>query len=199
MVLDELFVTKQHAIFAVNRHHKLRPHGFRHDANVFLRRVTTDVNQPASLFDDIRALLVQETNELGNRPFIARDDARRQDHRVAFFDRQAFVDLRRHLIERRARFGLRTSNEEDDFMIRHHLRLVDVDQHPVVYVEIAEPIGNLNILLHRSTKHADLAIELLGNVKDDLQAMNGRGECGHDDSPLRFRKDFFESRNDCAL
>jgi hypothetical protein len=39
MVLDELFVTKQHAIFAVNGHDELRPHGLGHDANVFLRGV----------------------------------------------------------------------------------------------------------------------------------------------------------------
>jgi hypothetical protein len=29
-------VSKQHPVLAVNRHHKLRPHRFSHDANVFL-------------------------------------------------------------------------------------------------------------------------------------------------------------------
>ena len=36
MVLDEFFVTKQHAIFAVNWHHEPGPHGLSHDADVLL-------------------------------------------------------------------------------------------------------------------------------------------------------------------
>ena len=62
MVLHELFVTKQHSIFAMDRHDEFWPHRLCHDANVFLRCVAADVNQPALLFDDVSAALVHETD-----------------------------------------------------------------------------------------------------------------------------------------
>ena len=76
MVLDELFVTKQHSIFAVNRHDKFWTSGFGHDANVFLRSMTTHVNQAALLFNDVCAFLIDKTNEFRDRTFVARNDAR---------------------------------------------------------------------------------------------------------------------------
>ena len=75
MVLHKLFVTKEHAVLAVNRHDEFRADRLSHDANVFLRGVAADMNQPAFFFDDIRALLIYETNELGDRAFVAGNDA----------------------------------------------------------------------------------------------------------------------------
>ena len=44
VILNELLVPEQHAILTVNRHDKLWPHCFSHDANIFLRSMTADVN-----------------------------------------------------------------------------------------------------------------------------------------------------------
>jgi hypothetical protein len=53
-----------------------------------------------------------------------------------------------------------------------------------MHVEIAEPFGDLDVLQHRTTEHADLAVELLRHVEDDLQAVNRRSESGDDDAPF---------------
>jgi hypothetical protein len=55
-------------------------------------------------------------------------------------------------------------------------------------VEIAKPLGNLDVLLHRATEHADLAIELLRDIKDDLQTMNRRSKRRDDNSALASAK-----------
>src|SRR4029079_5107031 len=57
MVFDKLLVPEKHPVLTVNRHDKLRPHRFGHDANVFLRSVTADVHEPSFLLDDVRAAL----------------------------------------------------------------------------------------------------------------------------------------------
>ena len=87
MIFHKLVVTEQHPVFAVNRHHKLWPHRFGHYANVFLRSMAADVNEPPLFFDDVRAAFVDETDKSRNRPFVAGNDARRKDNRVALFDR----------------------------------------------------------------------------------------------------------------
>src|SRR5205807_5415623 len=76
MVLDEFFVTKQHAIFTVNRHDELWPHRFSHDANVVLRSVAADMNQATLLFDDVSTALVDETDQFRDRALVAGKDAR---------------------------------------------------------------------------------------------------------------------------
>src|SRR5205807_7970985 len=78
-------------------------------------------------------------------------------------------------------------------------RLVDVDEHSTMNVEITKPLGYLDILLHRTPKHADLPTELLRHIEHDLQTMNGRGEGGNDDATRRLSEDFFEGRNDGTL
>src|SRR5215212_2041569 len=124
MVFDELLVPEKHPVFAVNRHDKLRTHSFRHDPDVFLRSMPADVDQPAFLFDDVRATLVDESDHARDQTLVARNDARRQHDRVAFFDHQPFVTLHRHLRERRARLALRSSDEKNDLVIAHRLRFV---------------------------------------------------------------------------
>ena len=57
-------------------------------------------------------------------------------------------------------------------MVAHQLCVVQTHQHAIVIVEIAQPIGNLDVLLHRAAEHANFAIELLRDVKNDLKAMN---------------------------
>ena len=48
------------------------------------------------------------------------------------------------------------------------LRLVDSHQHTVMNVEIAQPVRNLDILLHRAAEHTNFAIELLRHVENNL-------------------------------
>src|SRR5712692_7201119 len=153
------------------------------------------MNQTALLFDNIRALLIYKTNELGDRPLVAGDDARREHDRVALFDRQTLVHLRRHLIERRARLSLRPGDQKDDLVIVELLCLLNSHQQPIRNIEIAKPVGDLDVLLHRAPQHADSAIELLRDVKDDLQTMNRRSKRRDDDAAFGLGKDFFESRN----
>src|SRR5262249_30801522 len=172
MVFDKLLVSKQHAILAVNRNHKLRAHRLGHDANIFLRRVPADVDQPSLLFDDVRAALVNESDHARDQTLVSGNDARRKHDRVAFVDHQSLVTLHRHLRECRARLALRSGHQKHDFIVAHHLRFVERNEQAVGYVEISESLGNLDVLLHRTSEHADVTIKLLGNVENDLQTMN---------------------------
>src|SRR5215213_1126299 len=199
MVFDKLLVTEEHPVFTVNRHDKLRTHSFRHDSYVFLRSVPADVYETSFLFDDVGAALVDESDHARDYTLVAGNDARRQHDRVALFDHQPFVTLRRHLRERRTRLALRSGNQKHDLVVAHHLGFVQRHEQPVRNVEITESICNLDILLHRTPEHTDVSIKLLRNVEHDLQTMNRRSKSRNDDAPLRFRKDLFERRNHCAL
>src|SRR5437588_2498321 len=126
------------------------------------------MNQATLFFDNVCAFLIHKTNELGDRAFVARNDAGGKYDGVARFDGHAFVELRRHLIKGGARLSLRSGNEKNDLVIRHRLRLVDVDEHSTMNVEITKPLGYLDILLHRTPKHADLPTELLRHIEHDL-------------------------------
>src|SRR5690349_14777127 len=66
-------------------------------------------------------------------------------------------------------------------------------------IEIAKPLSNLDVFLHRSTEHADFPIELLRDIKDDLQTMNRRSKRCDDNSALGFSEDLFERRNNGTL
>ena len=97
VILDEFFVPKKHSVFAVNRYHEFRAHGFGHDANVFLRSMAADVDQAPFLFNDVRAAFVDESDHPGNDALVPGNDARRQDDGIALFDRHPFVTLAGHL------------------------------------------------------------------------------------------------------
>ena len=161
--------------------------------------MAADVNQAALFFDDVRAAFVNESDQFRDGAFIAGNDAGRKYHGVALFNRDAFVNLRRHLVERGARLSLRSGDEEHDFVIGHQLCVVDADQHAVMDIEITKPIGNLYILLHGSTEHANLPIELLRHVQHNLQPMDGGREGRHNDTTAGFRKNLFEGGNNRAF
>ena len=107
--------------------------------------------------------------------------------------------MRGHLIERRARLSLRTGDQKNDLVIVKLLCLFNSHQQLIVNVQIAEPLGDLDVLLHRAPQHADSAIELQRDVKDDLQTMDRRSERRDNDAAFGFGKDFFESRNHRAF
>ena len=106
------------------------------------------MNQPALFFDDVRTALVYKTNELGDRAFVAGNDPRRKHDRVGLFDGQAFVNLGRHLIERRARLSLRSRYQKNNFVIVQALRVVDRNQHSVMNIQITEALGDFDVFLH---------------------------------------------------
>ena len=68
-----------------------------------------------------------------------------------------------------------------------------------MHVQIIESLRDLDVLDHRATEHADLSVELLRHVKDDLQAMDGRRKRGDDDAPFSFSENLFKGRDDGAL
>ena len=106
MVLHKFSVTKQHAVFTVNRHHEFWPHCLSHYPNVFLRRMATDMNQATLFFDDVCSAFVDVADQFRDRAFVAGNNARGKHDCVAFFDRDSFVNLRRHLVEGGAWLGL---------------------------------------------------------------------------------------------
>src|SRR5436305_831323 len=86
MILHKLLVSKQHAVLTVNGHDKFWPDSFSHDANVLLRSVPTNMNQPPFFLNDVCAALIQESDHPRNSPFIARNDASREDHCVTILN-----------------------------------------------------------------------------------------------------------------
>ena len=66
-------------------------------------------------------------------------------------------------------------------------------------VEVAESLCDLDVLHHRATEHADLAVELLRHVNDDLQTVDGRRERRDEDAPLGLGENLLEVGDDGAL
>jgi hypothetical protein len=92
-----------------------------------------------------------------------------------------------------------TVSPSSNVLVAHLLRFVQRNQQAIRNVEITKTVGNLNVLLHRASQHANPAVKLLCNVENDLQTMNRRRESGYNYSTLSFRKDFFKGRDDSAF
>ena len=103
------------------------------------------------------------------------------------------------ICDQAARASPATPDEEDDLVVGEPLGLVEVDEHPVVEVEEAEALGDLDVLEHRAAEDADLAVELLRHVEHNLEAVDGRGEGGDDDAPFGLVENLLEGRDDGAL
>src|SRR5205085_148788 len=76
----------------------------------------------------------------------------------------------------------------------------DVDQTPLLVNDRgAAPVNQADGAGDGATEHADLAVELLRHVNDDLQAVNRRGEGGDEDAPLGLGENLLEVGDDGAL
>src|SRR6267142_1680793 len=172
MILNELLVPEKHAVFTVNRYDKLGSYCFRHNPNVFLRSMTANVYESSFLFNDIRATFVDVSNHARNHAFVARNYAGGKHNRIALFNHEPFVALRRHLGQCCSRLTLRTCYQKHDFVIAHLFRLIERNQQAIRNVEITQPVCDLYILLHGATQYANTSIKLLRDVEDNLESVN---------------------------
>ena len=97
------------------------------------------------------------------------------------------------------RLTLRTGAHEDELVVLHVVRLLEVDDGAFGDVQVAEVSGDGHVAHHRAADEDDLAPVLVGDVDDLLDAVHVRGEAGDDDLAARLRERLVERGSDGGL
>src|SRR3972149_5427083 len=109
--LGQARVAEQVPVLAVDRDEVARAREGQHALEVLLARVAGDVDEGVVLPEDLGAEPVERVDPPADRPLVARDHARRDDHEVARRDLHVLVLARGHERERGVRLALAAGRE----------------------------------------------------------------------------------------
>ena len=161
-------------------------------------RVPRDVNLGVALVHDGRAELGQAVDDAVDRVLVPRNQARGEDDRVALADLDAVLEVR-HAREDGHRLALRSGAHVDDAIVRQLERDLEVDQHPLGNLEVAELRGDAHVAHHAAADQGDLASVRDRGIQHLLDAVDVTGEARHDHPTRGLRDDPLEDRPDVAL
>src|SRR6185437_10114099 len=106
--------------------------------------------------------------------FVAGDDARAEDDRVAFVDARVLMVVNGSAAERAHGLALGSADEHHELIDRIVLHLPGIDDQPGGDVDVAKILRNLSALNHRPAYDADLALMLARQFHGDSNAVNRR-------------------------
>ena len=172
----------------------LRLHQVDDELQFFLAGVSADVHRRlgAVVVDDVRFAAEQVVDHAVDCFFVAGDDARGEDDRVACFDFGVLVVIHRRPRQRRHGLALRAADQHADFFRREVLHLAGMDQHALGNVDIAQVFRDLGGIVHGAADETDLAAVLARHVHRQLDAVNRRRETGDEQPPLGAGEDLVE-------
>src|SRR6478752_4457571 len=160
--------------------------------------VTGDVHLGVALVHDGGAEAHQAVDDAVDGVLVARDEAARQQHRVAGADVDAVLAVG-HPRQGRHRLALGAGADEDELVVAQAVDLLDVDEDAVGHPEVAELGGDAHVAHHRAPDHGDLASGLLGRVEHLLDAVHVAAEAGDDDAALGMAEDLVDGGRDLEL
>ena len=155
----------------MDRYHELRLGSFDHYLDVALRCVTRNVNQAAFFFDNVGTAFVKITDKTTDILFVTRNNSCGKHDGVAFLDLHSLVGSGRKIPKCRTHLALRTSHQITYLVVVEPSRRTKFDHRAMPDLEQTHVGSDLNILLHRPPKHADLPPVFRRNVKDYLQTV----------------------------
>ena len=137
----------------------LRLHQVDDQLQFFLAGVSADVNRRrgAVVVDDVGLAAEQVIDHAVDRLLVARNDARRQHHRVALFDLGVLVIVDGGARQRRHRLALRAADQHANFLRRKVLHLAGMNQQALGNFDVAEVLRNLRRVVHRAADEGDFA------------------------------------------
>ncbi len=150
--------------------------------------------------DNIRPFRRQLVDHSGHRLLVARDRVRTENHRIARHDRYLLMHIRRHAGQRRHRFSLAACRDQNSLLRRIILKLIDLDQCLVRYIQIPQFLGHLNDIHHAAPLNHYLAVIFAGRIDDLLHTVHiGRKGRNNDPRVLMFRENMVKSDPDRPL
>jgi hypothetical protein len=134
-----------------------------------------------------------------DRLLVAGNLASGEDDDVLAVQLDVAVVVDRDAGKRRLRLTLRAGADAHDVLGRVVANVAVADLDAGWNPEVAEPFGDLRVLVDASTHEGEFAVELVREIEHYLHAVDARRERGHDDSSLRAGEDLFEGVDDVAL
>src|SRR5438128_836002 len=197
--LGEPRVAEQVSVLAVHRDEVARTREVQHQLQVLLASVAGDVDEGVVLVEDLGAQAIQGVDHAADRPLVARDYARRDDHEVAGLHLHVLVLGRGH--ERERRVGLALAPRREDHLARGLERGELLERHQEVGrdPEVAELGGDRDVLLHAHAEEGDPPPLGRGEREDLLDPVDVRREGRDDDAPGRAREPLRERPPDLHL
>ena len=101
--------------------------------------------------------------------------------------------------KRRVRLALRPRRQAQHVLCRKVRDVAVLDHHARGDVQVAEPLGDLRICDHAAADERHLAVELRGQVDEDLHSVQARRERAHDQLALGAGEELLEGVDDLAL
>jgi hypothetical protein len=130
---------------------------------------------------------------------IAGDDARAENDSVARLDGEVLVIINGDAGEGGHGFALGSGDQDSELRGGAFHGVLGAEENAVRYVEKAEIVGDFRDRDHGASDDRDFAAELLGEVDDLLQPVNGGTEAGNDEAALGAIEEIFEAGADSAF
>jgi len=118
---------------------------------------------------------------------------------VAFFNLCVFVVVDGGAGEGGHGLALGSADEDADFFRGEILHLAGIDDEALGNFDVAEIFGDLGGVVHRAAEEGDLATVLVGEFNRKIDAVDGRGETGDEETALGVGENFVEFASDSAL
>ncbi len=192
-------VLRELPVLAVNRHEVTRPNQRQHQLDLFFAAVAGDVDVLDALVNHLGAAAREVVDHPADGLFVARNRARRQHDGVPGTELHAAVVVDGDSRERRGRLALRTGTEAEDVLGRIAGDVRVSNLYTGRNAQISEPLRDLRIPDHPATDERDLAVELGGQVHEQLHAIDARRKGRDDQAAVRRREDLFEGVDDVDL
>ena len=192
-------IGQQVAHLAVHRHRIARPDDVVAVEQLAGARMAGDVHQRIALVNDRRAQTGQPVDHPVDGVLVARDEARHEQDGVALGHIDDGVLMVGDATQGAERLALGTGRDDDDLVVAVVLDVAQLDQGVAGDPEVSEVAGHTHGAHHRPAHVDDLAVVLHGQVHHLLDAVDVRGEAGHDQLLLGSLEDPLQRREDVLL
>ena len=198
-VLRQLRVRREHAVLAMDRHHRARPHQRQQGAQLLRARVAGDVDGSDLLVEHLGAEAGKAVDRVVHAELVARHRLRRDDHRVATLDRDVRVVAVGDPRQRGHRLALAPGAEHQHAVRRQLHRLFRRHDRLLRKLDIPEVARDVHVLPHRAADDRDFAAVRDRDLGGLLDAVHVRRERRDDDPPGAKRDELAEGLADESL
>src|SRR5581483_9221861 len=186
-------------VLAVHRHEVTRADELEHRPELAPVGVAGDVDAGAAPVVDLGAALGEPVQKRVHAALVPRDDARRQDDRVALADRELLVLAVGEAGERGGRLALRARDEDGRRARVEPAGLVEADQPARRDFEVPEFAREADRVLEAAPGDRDPAAGAEARVDDLLDAVEVRRERRQEHAAARSADQLLDARPDVAL
>src|SRR5215470_16340094 len=199
-LVRECSMTEKMAVFPVYRNKVSRLHPLQNQLLFFLAGVPGNVNHACRIVVVHQSSATKHVIQHAEDGFfIARNDARRKDHAVVFFDRHVAVIVYRDARERGHGLGLAAAGQNDDTPGIEAANVLRLHDHAVWNAQQAQRVRDLDVVDHAAPDESYFAIDAPSDVNHLLNTVNRRSKTREDHATWRRAAQLFDARHDSAL